>query len=85
MSESLPWNLPLPQLLADLGTTTEGLSARKVKRRLAKFGPNDALIHRRRPLWRQIIDRFSNPLILILLFASGPMRDCSRSKAKPTN
>jgi P-type Mg2+ transporter len=71
MSESLPWNLPLPQLLADLGTTTEGLSAREVKRRLAKFGPNDALIHRRRPLWRQIIDRFSNPLILILLFASG--------------
>ena len=27
--------------------------------------------HRRRPLWRQTLDRLANPLILILLFASG--------------
>ncbi len=26
---------------------------------------------RRRPLWRQILDRLGNPLVLILLFASG--------------
>ena len=71
MSETLPWNLPLPRLLAELGSTLEGLSAREVERRLAKYGPNDALLHRRRPLWRQILDRFANPLILILLFASG--------------
>ena len=71
MSETLPWNLPLPRLLAELGSTLEGLSAREVERRLAKYGPNDALVHRRRPLWRQILDRFANPLILILLFASG--------------
>ena len=71
MSETLPWNLPLPRLLAELGSTPEGLSAREVERRLAKYGPNDALLHRRRPLWRQILDRFANPLILILLFASG--------------
>ena len=30
-----------------------------------------AMVHRRRRLWRQILDRLANPLILILLFASG--------------
>ena len=40
-------------------------------RRLAQHGPNDALSHRRRPLWRQVLERFANPLVLILLFAAG--------------
>jgi magnesium-transporting ATPase (P-type) len=71
MAETLPWNLPLPRLLAELGTTRSGLSGEDAARRLAKYGPNDALAHRRRPLWRQLLDRFANPLILILLFASG--------------
>jgi Mg2+-importing ATPase len=71
MVESLPWNLPLPRLLAELGATRDGLSSAEVKRRLVRYGPNDALQHRRRPLWRQFLDRFANPLILILLFASG--------------
>ena len=69
--ESLPWNLPLEALLRQLRATRDGLSNQEAKRRLAEYGPNDALIHRRRPLWRQILDRLSNPLVLILLFASG--------------
>ena len=48
-----------------------GLSAQEAKRRLAVYGPNNAMVRRRRPLWRQILDRLANPLILILLFASG--------------
>jgi hypothetical protein len=71
MVETLPWNLPLRRLLAELGATRDGLSGEEVERRLTKYGPNDALAHRRRPLWRQLLDRFANPLILILLFASG--------------
>jgi P-type Mg2+ transporter len=71
MAESLPWNLPLPGLLRVLDATPAGLSAADVAARLATSGPNDALYRRRRPLWRQILDRFANPLILILLFASG--------------
>ncbi|HML42612.1 MAG TPA: magnesium-translocating P-type ATPase [Hyphomicrobium zavarzinii] len=39
--------------------------------RYEKFGPNDVLAERARPLWRAVVDRFSNPLILILLFASA--------------
>ncbi len=70
-AESLPWNVPLDDLLAALRTTREGLSDLQAKRRLARYGPNDALLRRRTPLWRQVIDRFSNPLVLILLFASA--------------
>jgi Mg2+-importing ATPase len=70
-TEGLPWNVPLDGLLAALRTTREGLSDLQAKRRLARYGPNDALLRRRRPLWRQVIDRFSNPLVLILLFASA--------------
>lgn len=71
MVETLPWNLPLPRLLAQLGATRSGLNGAEVDRRLARYGPNDALAHHRRSLWRQRLDRFANPLTLILLFASG--------------
>ncbi len=66
-----PWRAPLDHLFADLGTGTAGLGSDTARRRLKVHGPNDAMNHRRRPLWRQILDRFANPLILILLLASG--------------
>ena len=69
--DELPWNLPLDELLRRLNAKPGGLADRDAKRRLAEYGPNDALMHRRRPLWRQIIERLANPLIIILLFASG--------------
>jgi Mg2+-importing ATPase len=70
-ARNLPWNIPLDPLLGDLRSTREGLSDREARRRLAEYGPNDALIRRRSPLWRQIFDRLGNPLVLILLFASA--------------
>jgi magnesium-transporting ATPase (P-type) len=54
-----PWNIPLAPLLAELGATSGGLTSEEAKQRLAKYGPNDALTRRRRPLWRQILDRFA--------------------------
>ena len=71
MVESRIWNLPLEALLKELRATPGGLAQEVASQRLAEFGPNDALAHRRRPLWRQVLARFANPLILILLFASG--------------
>jgi Mg2+-importing ATPase len=68
--ENLPWNVPLDRLLGDLRATPDGLSSREARCRLAEYGPNDAMVRRRRPLWRQVIDRLGNPLVLILLFAS---------------
>jgi len=61
----------LTDLTASLGAFTGGLAGSEAASRLALHGPNDALARRRRPLWREVLDRFSNPLILILLFASG--------------
>lgn len=71
MVDSAFSSVPLAELLARLQATASGLSAAEVKRRLVKYGPNDAMARRRRPLPLQIFDRFANPLILILLFASG--------------
>jgi P-type Mg2+ transporter len=71
MVESLPWNRPLDGLLRELDATSSGLGVEEAKRRLAEHGPNDTLSHRRRPLWRQTVERLANPLVLILLFASG--------------
>ena len=66
-----PWNLPLDKLLGELDAAPEGLSDHEAERRLAAYGPNDALVHRHRPLWQQTIDRLANPLIIILLLASA--------------
>ena len=66
----LPWNLQLRTLFRSLDAGPEGLSEVEAKSRLAAFGPNDALAPRRRPLWRQVLDRLANPLVLLLLFAS---------------
>jgi hypothetical protein len=38
---------------------------------LAAFGPNDAATVKRSPLWLQFLSRFRNPLVIILLVASG--------------
>ncbi|HKZ95960.1 MAG TPA: magnesium-translocating P-type ATPase [Hyphomicrobiaceae bacterium] len=70
-AESRFWNEPLDALLRGAGASAGGLSQEDAARRLAEYGPNDALTRRRRPLWLSIADRFANPLILILLFASG--------------
>jgi P-type Mg2+ transporter len=66
-----PWNAPLDALFAALTSSAKGLSAIEAEARLARFGPNNAMEHRQRPLWRQIVDRLANPLVLILLFASA--------------
>ena len=39
--------------------------------RRAQYGDNRALALGRRPLWLQFLDRFRNPLLLVLLVASG--------------
>jgi Mg2+-importing ATPase len=38
---------------------------------LATYGPNDAATVKRSPLWLQFLVRFRNPLVIILLVASG--------------
>ena len=66
-----PWAEPLSGLLSALEARDTGLSSGDAARRLGRDGPNAIAATRKRPLWLQIIDRLSNPLILILLFASA--------------
>ena len=65
------WTEPLDRLLARLATTRAGLNSAEVRSRLATYGPNDAATVKRSPLWRQFLARFRNPLVIILLVASG--------------
>ena len=68
------WTEPLDRLLARLATTRAGLNSAEVRSRLATCGPNDAATVKRSPLWRQFLARFRNPLVIILLVASGSVR-----------
>jgi Mg2+-importing ATPase len=65
------WREPVGQLLGRLRTTLKGLEAADAKSRIATYGPNDAATVKRTPLWLQFLARFTNPLVLILLVASG--------------
>ncbi|ACK49583.1 magnesium-translocating P-type ATPase [Methylocella silvestris BL2] len=65
------WRMPAALLLARLSTTPAGLSAAEAEARLAAVGPNDAAAVKRSPLWLQFLSRFRNPLVIILLAASG--------------
>ncbi|MGF7176104.1 magnesium-translocating P-type ATPase [Azospirillum doebereinerae] len=62
---------PLSAVLRTLDATTAGLDGAEVERRRRRYGPNRPLAHGRRPPWVQFLSRFLNPLVLILLFASG--------------
>jgi len=65
------WKEPTDRLLERLGTTPAGLDTAEVQSRLTTYGPNDAATVKRSPLWLQFLARFRNPLVIILLVASG--------------
>src|ERR1043166_4889659 len=65
------WKKPATRLLLRLATTPAGLDTAQVRSRLATYGPNDAATVKRSPLWLQFLARFRNPLVIILLVASG--------------
>jgi Mg2+-importing ATPase len=65
------WKQPADRILARLATTSAGLDAAGAQSRLDTFGPNDAAVVKRSPLWLQFLARFRNPLVIILLVASG--------------
>ncbi len=65
------WQEPADRLLRRLGATLAGLDAAEARARLAAFGPNNAADVKRSPLWLQFLARFRNPLVVILLVASG--------------
>ncbi len=65
------WREPAARLLTRLTTTPAGLTAAEVEKRFGTYGRNDAATVKRVPLWLQFVARFRNPLVIILLVASG--------------
>jgi len=62
-----------PSTLADAreATRSQGLTAQEAQARLTRFGPNRFGQQREKPLVWQYLAHFKNPLVLILLVASG--------------
>ena len=65
------WNSAQAAALTEAGATIDGLTSAEAARRLRRYGPNDAADAHRPPAWLRFAGRFRNPLILILLVASG--------------
>ena len=65
------WNQTKAALTQALGSGPAGLSPDEANRRLSVYGPNDAAAPKRRPAWQRLLVLFSNPLVIILLFASA--------------
>jgi len=64
------WSRPADELLGELGTSLRGLSASEAQARLARVGPNALKPHRRASALISFFQQFTNPLVLILVFAA---------------
>ncbi|MBS0560994.1 MAG: magnesium-translocating P-type ATPase [Proteobacteria bacterium] len=62
---------PLDDLFTGLGSSPMGLSADAAADALARVGPNRIDSARRAGLARDVLRRFGNPLVLVLLFAAA--------------
>ncbi|WP_353228304.1 magnesium-translocating P-type ATPase [Novosphingobium sp.] len=65
------WHRDAAANLAALGVTDKGLTADAATERHARFGGNGLLTTAQRPVWLDLVRRLANPLVLILLAASG--------------
>ena len=65
------WQFPLASVLDQLSSGPEGLKSEEAATRLARYGPNVFTTHRQRALFLEFLARFRNPLVILLLAASG--------------
>ena len=65
------WNTDLPELLGGLAANANGLTQTEAEARLERYGRNLLDTTNRRSSIRQYLAHFKNPLVLILLVASG--------------
>lgn len=71
MADCAYWKQRLDALIAELDSGPSGISSAQARHRLTEYGPNDATIRPRRPAWLRFLQRFTNPLLIILLCASA--------------
>ncbi|MBF8299018.1 MAG: yloB [Dehalococcoidia bacterium] len=69
--QAVPWHATSsPDVLAELESTSKGLTSTEAADRLARYGPNQLKSAPPVSMWKLLLEEFSNPLILILLGAA---------------
>ena len=58
-------------LFIRLGTSEKGLSEARAERRLREYGPNEISRHKKTNIALQILSKFTNPLVIVLLIIAG--------------
>ncbi len=64
-------SVPVEILFEKLKTSTKGLSEAEAKRRLAEYGFNEPARKKKRTIFVQIVSKFANPLVVVLLIIAG--------------
>ena len=64
------WSQPSDAVVAELGSSTDGLAAPDAQQRLAQFGPNVLQVRQKATAWQIFLGQFRNPLVVILIFAA---------------
>ncbi len=63
--------LPAEGVLADLATTTDGLSESEAAQRLERYGPNALEIAKPTSAWKILVDQFKSLVVLLLIGAAA--------------
>ena len=65
------WGISAPEMLQQLHTAKDGLTADEAQQRLARYGSNLLKPKKRSDVLALLFGQFKSPIILILLFATG--------------
>jgi hypothetical protein len=65
------WGISAAEMLQQLQTAKDGLTADDAKQRLARYGSNLLTPKKRSDLFTLLLGQFKSPIILILLLATG--------------
>ena len=73
MSQQMPnfWSNPVAEMLQQLHTAKEGLTADEARQRLVRYGQNLLTPPKRSDVFTLLLAQFKSPIILILFFATG--------------
>lgn len=65
------WSMKTEELLMGAGSSLDGLTSAETAERLKKYGPNAFKLRRSVSAFRSLLGQFTNPLVLILIFAAA--------------
>ena len=65
-----PHNRRVDDILAELGTSTDGLTEQEATNRLTEYGRNELIDARKDPKWKKFLRQFADVLIIVLLIAA---------------